>query len=192
MEPAELLGDIREQLKSVEDSGHTHVPIAGLRQYLAALESDAHETQEHRRRVHEGMLAHSAAVNQFNLEMFKSVLDAGKSAIDALLIINGGAVIALLGVLSNLAGKENGDKLARGLALPLLEFGVGVLLAACCFAFRYFSQAAYAASESENDKSRMAGNWLRRVAVLIGSAGYVLFGFGITNAYHAVKWAFAP
>ncbi|WP_218669160.1 hypothetical protein, partial [Xanthomonas axonopodis] len=70
--------------------------------------------------------------------MFKSVLDTGKSAIDALLIINGGAVVVLLGMLSNLAKESNGDELARYLALPLLQFGLGVLCAAATFALRYF------------------------------------------------------
>lgn len=139
MEPVELINELRQELKRVEDNGQTHVPITGLRQYLSALESDAHDSSEQRRRAHEGTLAHYTAQNQFSLEMFKSVLDTGKSAIDALLIINGGSVVAMLGVLSNLAGKPSGDTLARYFALPLLEFGIGVLLAACCFAFRYFS-----------------------------------------------------
>ncbi|QIK80890.1 hypothetical protein G7069_04305 [Lysobacter sp. HDW10] len=192
MEPVELINEIREELKRVEESGQTHVPVTGLRQYLSALELDAQYSFEERRRSHEGTLAHYAAQNQFSLEMFKSVLETGKSAIDALLIINGGAVVAMLGVLSNLAGKSTGDTLARHFALPLLQFGIGVLLAACCFAFRYFSQAAYADSEALSDKYRKRGDRLKCVAVVVGVAGYIAFGFGIANSYEAVLFAFSP
>ena len=92
MEPVELINELRQELKRVEDNDQTHVPITGLRRYLSALESAAHDSSEQRRRAHEGTLAHYTAQNQFSLEMFKSVLDTGKSAIDALLIINGGTV----------------------------------------------------------------------------------------------------
>lgn len=192
MEPEELLNEIRSELDLVEKQGQTHVPVAGLRRYLVALEADAGKSAEHRRQVHEGTLAHYSAKNQFDLEMLKSVLETGKSAIDALLIINGGAVVVLLGMLSNLAKESNGDELARHLALPLLQFGIGVLCAAATFALRYFSQDAYTASKAFNDKFYKRGNWIKFAAIAVGVSGYVLFGFGIANAYQAVTIAFAP
>ena len=192
MEPKELLDEIRVELDLVEKQGQTHVPVAGLRRYLSALEADAGKSVEYRRQVHEGTLSHATAKNQFNLEMFKSVLDAGKSAINALLIINGGAVVALLGMLSNLAKESNGDQLARYLALPLLQFGLGVLCAAATFALRYFSQEAYSASEEYGDRFHKIGDKIKYGAVAAGVTGYVLFGLGIGNAYRAVTFAFAP
>lgn len=50
------------------------------------------------------MLTHYAAENEHRIEMLKAVLEAGKSALHALLLIRGGAAVALLGVVSNLAG----------------------------------------------------------------------------------------
>ncbi|PBJ83309.1 hypothetical protein CMZ84_01925 [Lysobacteraceae bacterium NML93-0399] len=192
MEPTEILDEIRAELDLVEKQGQTHVPVAGLRHYLAALETDAGKSAEYRRQVHEGTLAHATAKNQFNLEMFKSVLDTGKSAIDALLIINGGAVVVLLGMLSNLAKESNGYELARYLALPLLQFGLGVLCAAATFALRYFSQDAYSASEDYEDRFHKLGDKIKYGAVAVGITGYALFGLGIGNAYRAVNFAFAP
>ena len=113
MEPEELLEGIRAELDLVEKQGQTHIPIIGLRRFLVAMETDGGKSAEDRRQVHEGTLAHYTAKNQFNLEMFKSVLDTAKHAIDALLLINGGAVVVLLGMLSNLAKEDQGDELAR-------------------------------------------------------------------------------
>jgi len=189
MESKELIDAFRRQLDLVESQGNQQVQVPALRRYLDALDRDSAEAKEYRDRRHAGMLAHHAAKNQHSIEMLKAVLEAGKSALQALLIINGGAVVALLGVMSNLVGKNDGAGLARYLALPLLQFGIGVLMGAAGFAFRYLSQACYSESESEN--MRRAGDWMRYAAVLSAVAGYVVFGVAVVNAYHAVLWAFS-
>jgi hypothetical protein len=191
MESQELIDAFRKQLDQVEEQGNAQVQVAALRAYLSALEKDAGASQEFRRREHEGMLAHYAAKNQHSIEMVKAVLEAGKSALHSLLLINGGAVVALLGVMSNLAGKPGGILLAKYLALPLLEFGIGVLCGALGFAFRYFSQAFYTVSKSDQDKFVTWGNRFRYLAILAAIAGYILFGFAIANAYNAVVWSFS-
>lgn len=192
MESQELIDAFRKQLDQVEAQGSAQVQVSALRAYLSALEKDAGASQEYRKREHEGMLAHYAAKSQHSIEMLKAVLEAGKSALHALLIINGGAVVALLGVLSNLAGKAEGGPLAKYLALPLIEFGVGVLCGALGFAFRYLSQACYTESDNNSDKYHAWGDRFRYLAVLSAVVGYVLFGFAIANAYHAVVWSFSP
>lgn len=191
MESQELVNEFRRQLDQVEGQGGQQVQVAALRSYLAALEKDASASQDYRKREHEGMLAHYAAKNQHSIEMLKAVLEAGKSALQSLLFINGGAVVALLGVFSSLAGKDGGATLAQYLSLPLLQFGLGVLVAALGFAFRYFSQACYSESNAENDNYQKAGNWFRYAAIGSALSGYVLFGFAVVNAYHAVVWAFS-
>jgi hypothetical protein len=191
MESRELIEAFRSQLDQVEAQGSQQVQVLALRAYLDALEKDADSTQEYRNREHAGMLAHYTAKSQHSLEMLKAVLDAGKSALHALLIVNGGAVVALLGVMSNLAGRDGGALLARYLALPLLQFGIGVLAGAVGFALRYFSQACYSGSESCGDKDEVWGDYFRYAAVLTALVGYVLFGFGVVNSYYAVVWSFA-
>ncbi|MDP2075207.1 hypothetical protein [Hydrogenophaga sp.] len=186
MESQELIDAFRKQLDQVEAQGNQQVQISGLRAYLEALEKDADASQDYRNRQHAGLLANYSAQTQHSIEMLKAVLEAGKSALHALLIINGGAVVALLGVMSNLVGKSDGSALARYLSLPLLQFGIGVLLGAVGFAFRYLSQACYSESKNENDRLHRAGDWFRYAAILSAISGYVLFGFAITNAYQAV------
>jgi hypothetical protein len=191
MESRDLIEDLRRQLSQVEAQGGTQVQVAALRSYLEAVEKNAAVSLEHRKLEHEGMLAHYAAQSEFNIEMLRSVLESAKSGIQALLVINGGAVIALLGVMSNLATRPGGDLLARYLALPLLEFGAGVLCAGLAFAFRYFSQACYSEGGGEKNKYTTWGDRLRIVTILIGVAGYVLFGVAMVNAYQGVVWSFA-
>jgi len=191
MESQDLINEFRKQLDQVELQGDKQVQVAALRSYLNALEKDASSSQDYRKQQHEGMLAHYAAKNQHSIEMLKAVLEAGKSALQSLLIINGGAVVALLGVFSSLAGKNGGDTLARYLSLPLLQFGLGVLVAALGFAFRYFSQACYSDSNAEHDQYEKAGDVFRYAAILSAISGYVLFGLAVVNAYHAVIWSFS-
>lgn len=191
METKELINAFRNQLDQVEAQGAQQVQVTALRNYLNALERDAGRSQEFRKREHEGMLAHYAAKNQHSIEMLKAVLEAGKSALHALLIINGGAVVALLGVLANLAGKPGGVLLAKYLALPVLQFGIGVLVGALGFAFRYFSQACYSEKSQKKDRYDAWGDGFRYAAILSAVSGYVLFGFAMVNAYHAVVWSFS-
>lgn len=190
MESQELISEFRKQLDQVEAQGDQQIQVAALRSYLDALEKDASASQEYRKREHEGMLAHYAARNQHSIEMLKAVLEAGKSALQSLLVINGGAVIALLGVFSRLAGKDGGASLARHLSLPLLLFGLGVLVAALGFAFRYFSQACYSESNTEKDNSQKAGDMFRYAAIASALCGYILFGIAVVNAYYAVTCSF--
>lgn len=191
MESQELISYFRKQLDQVEAQGSQQVQVAALRSCLDALERDASTSQENRKREHEGMLAHYSAKNQHSIEMLKAVLESGKSALQSLLVINGGAVVALLGVFSSLAGKDGGATLALHLSLPLLQFGLGVLVAALGFAFRYFSQACYSDSSVEKDNYEKAGDWFRYAAIASALSGYLLFGFAVVNAYHAVVRSFS-
>jgi len=190
LEATEVIEAFRDQLKQVEAQGDGYVSVSAIKSYLFALERDASATQEHRNREHQGLLAHYAAKNEHSIEMLKAVLEAGKSALHYLLLINGGAVVALLGVLSNLAGKSGGTPFAKYLALPLVQFGIGVLLAALGFALRYFSQACYLESASGKEPYQKWGDAFRYTAILATLTGYALFGVAISNAYHAVIWSF--
>lgn len=191
MEAREVIEAFRKQLDQVESQGLQQVQVLAIRAYLDALEKDAGASQEFRNREHAGMLAHYAAQNEHRIEMLKAVLEAGKSALHALLLINGGAAVALLGVLSNLAGKPEGAALARYLALPLLQFGLGVLAGAAGFAFRYFSQEGYSSSNEDGDVAHRRGDWFRYAAIGAALLGYVLFGLAVRNSYNAVLWSFA-
>jgi len=172
------------------------VPVAGLLGYLGELEKGIGPSQEARRIQWEAALADAAAKNQSSLaeynaksvhaiEMFKSVLDAGKEALNALLLINGGAVVAILGFLGNAFSKEKfSPQLGLDLTYPLACFGAGVLAGAAAYGVRYFSQACFA---SEWGK---AGTTLSVLAIVVGICGYVAFGLGLSGAHGAFQQLF--
>ncbi|MEO3713994.1 hypothetical protein [Roseateles flavus] len=190
MESQELIDAFRAQLDEVESQGAASVQVSALRSYLSALERDAAMSKERRAHEHAGYLAHYAAQSSFSIAMLEAVVEAGKTALQSLIVINGGAVIALLGVLGNLAGKPEGGPFARYLALPLLEFGGGVLFGALGFAFRYFSQDCYAEQGDKNSPRRRWGHRFRYAAILCAVLGFVLFAFAVGNSYNAVSWSF--
>lgn len=192
METQEIIEAFRRQLDQVNAQGIDQVQVSALRNYLDALERDADASQEYRRQEHEGMLAHYTAQSQHSIEMLKAVLEAGKSALHALLIINGGAVIALLGVLGSLAGRDGGASFASMLALPLLLFGVGVLAGAVGFALRYFSQACYSESENADDAYQKWGHAFRYMAITTVLVGFCVFGWAMYGAFQAVNHGFIP
>ncbi len=193
MEANEIIEDFRKQIAQLESEGHSTVTISGLTEYLALIESDAEHSNQFLSRQHETYLAEFASNTQWGTELFKAVLESGKSALHALIIINGGAVIALMGVMSSLIGKPKGVSLAACLAQPLLFFGLGVLCGGLGFAFRYFSQACYTADFSESGNGYMlGGNVFRWLAILVALAGFVLFTYAIVGSYSAFSVAFKP
>lgn len=188
MEASDTIKKLIEIIDFVETQGNYEADFDGLRNEVNSLEIEL--KKELQKFEHEANLTNFTIANQSNLEMFKAVLDAGKSAIHALLIINGGAVIALLGTFSSLIGKPNSQELATYLALPLSQFGIGVLIAAAAFAVRYLSQEFYSKSESISDKNFKIASVFKIIAVGACIAGYILFGIAIANTYHGILWSF--
>jgi len=184
MEPKEIIDDLKKQLKEVEKQGQSSVQISGLTTYLDTIEKIATQSDNYRAREHEGMLAHYAAKNQHSVEMLKAVLESGKSALHSIIVINGGAVITLMGIMSNLVSKPDGKMLAGTLAMPLLKFGFGVLCGSTGFAFRYLSQACYTESfNSEKKCYQISGDVFRYGAIIAAIGGFVLFGNAIYESY---------
>ena len=194
MDIDDLIQDLRKQIEDLETEGKSTIETIGLRRYLDLIESEKSVSQEQCKIDHANFLAEYAADTQWGTELFKAVLESGKSALHAILIINGGAVIALMGVMSSLIGNTGGKILASNLALPLLYFGIGVFSGGVGFAFRYLSQACYTEDFKTNDtkKYELGGDMFRWLAVLAALSGFTLFLVGIVNSYSAFDSAFKP
>ena len=121
----------------------------------------------------------------------------------SLLLINGGASIAMLGFVSSLVSE--GDKVVAAAADPIIWFALGVAASvfACCisYAVMYF-QAAYSNSLKEIDSTpfvvrgensmrfRNTANVLQILAVLVAFASLVFFLIGIFAVSCAIETAF--
>lgn len=93
MEVSEAIKDLQNALEEVKESGKDTVAVSALERYLKDLEEDATESIELRKLSYERTLAHYDAENKHSIAMFESVLEAGRKALKAILIINGGAVM---------------------------------------------------------------------------------------------------
>lgn len=190
METKEAIDKLKSDLTEIKAQGQDTIPIEGLENYLSGLEKDASASFESRKLDYQRMLAGYDAQVKFDIELFKSVIEAGKEALNATLIINGGAVIAFLGFLGSMLSKGGAEALGLKLTVPLCSFGFGVLFAALGFGIRYLAQFCFA--RRQKPSWIKAGHGLNIASILMAVASYTVFGFGVYNAYTAFVSHFTP
>lgn len=114
------------------------------------------------------------------LEMFRSVITAGRGAIKSSFLLNGGAAVAVLAFIGHLA-QFNAPKVPV-FASCLLPFAYGVLAIAITSGFTYLSQWLFA---SPSDKARKVGFVFNVICIVLGTASYALFTWGLISTYCA-------
>lgn len=190
--PNHTLQEIRKALADLSTAGRTSVDIPALSAFLDALERDLPIESEIRKLNHESQLAQQKLEQERNLahykatvdsetEMFRSVIDTAKAALNTSILVNGGASVALLALLGNLVARPNPTPpaLQQGLIVSLAFFAFGVLLGAIATSSTYLSQFCY-----QNERRRIAIAFHSLTAVLVLST-YVTFALGLSNAYYA-------
>lgn len=124
----------------------------------------------------------SAQASALQLLFIELRVGLARSAIQAGLLINGGAAVALLLFLANVESSSGG----RGLRVdvPLLKwaiavFGTGVFLASITFVNAYVAQGALASGQSS-----ASGNAIRRLGLTLIVASLLVFlvGLGLVEA----------
>lgn len=113
-----------------------------------------------------------------DIEMFRSVIETGQSAVKSALLLNGGAAVALLAFIGKLTDSAQ-DKIPA-FATPLIIFVAGALSIALASGVTYLSQWLYAESESWKTKTGFA---LNIVSILLGLSSFSLFAWGMFCAY---------
>jgi len=179
METKEAIALLKSDITVLKERGQDSVPIAGLQDYLSGLEKAAATSTELRNHALQSSLAQYDARVRSDLEMFKSVLDAGIEALKAVMLINGGAAVALLGALSYVVSKGGLEQLGLGVSISLAYFGGGVLSAALALGARYVTQAFFAVGHTKT------GHGFNSLSILLTVVAYAAFGMGLFNAYHA-------
>lgn len=186
MELKEFIEDFRRDIQDLQLAGTDQIAVKSLLRYIDETERIAGLSESERNRQQAAALATLAATNSANLEMFKAVIEAGKSALQAVMVINGGAAVALLGMFANLAAKPEGIHLARALSQPMQYFGAGVLIAAFSFGIRYASQACFSEAEKRTDRAWKIAKYFQIIAIIFTIAGYCAFAKGIYEASNAI------
>ena len=129
----------------------------------------------------QSILAQYDAEQAQDRELFRSVITSGQAALKSAILINGGAVVALLafigGVFKNLSESSSDSEVISKLSYAMIYFVAGVLSGAVASGITYLAQYAYAF------KKWCIGHILTGVIVLLVFGCYILFVVGVTLAY---------
>lgn len=154
-EPKVIAADqLLRSIEDLENKGQKVIPLASLKSYLIQFSTDDETLREQRsqyeQRAYEAELtrwkAQTERATTFAVENFKSVIEAGASALRAGMVINGGGAIALLTFLGNVMSRaDNANAWAvSGMSTAMLAFFVGTAAACLGYMMRYLSQYGYA------------------------------------------------
>ena len=182
MNAKDVIDEIGAALQQTKGEGHSTVSIDAMSNYLSLIEKDLDEDEHNQSLDHQTSLATFKAENDRNIahtnnqtilsvEMFKSVITAGQSALKSSMIINGGGAVALLAFTGKIWSSTTLPEVSSNLTTSIFVFCLGVLMAAIATGTTYLSQLAFS---SEWLKTGHTINWLT-IAVVISS--YVLFGY---------------
>ena len=121
-----------------------------------------------------------------NVEVFKAVFGMTKLAVNSLIIINGGAAVALLALIGHLVSTPGNQKVIHSFACPLFWFVGGVWAGACLAAFVALSQKLHgeALKGAYSTRTRWA-NVSAAIGIASGVSSLVAFAVGSYAAYSA-------
>ncbi len=115
-----------------------------------------------------------------NVEMFRSIIMAGQSAMKSALLLNGIAAVTLLPFISSLL-TQNTQQLVSDFATCLLLFAAGALAATVAFGITYVVQVLYYRyySSKNHATSILWGHRLNIFTAVLVFVSYLLFFLGL-------------
>lgn len=185
MSVKQFVGQMKQTIEEIKAQGTTTIPCDNLIDYLAEIQkapeaeptalqiekykADLQNWVETIKQNHEG-----------DLEMFRSVITAGQTAIKTTFLLNGGASVAMLAFIGHLA-QFNTSKIPA-FAGCLVIFAYGVLAIAVTSGLTYLSQWLYGGT---SPAAKKAGFVLNLFCMLLGVSSYAFFAWGLFKAYCA-------
>jgi len=186
MKASEIVEILRNAIAATKESGVENISLADLEAYAARLEKTAAATpddmaageavMEKYRADHKEWLSSVQQQHENSLEMLRSTITVGQSALKSALLINGGASVALLAFIGTVWSSNGAEPVVGCLAEAMLHYVAGVLSAAVAAGATYFSQAGYAGGFGAASKA--TGRVGHVLAILGVLAAYILFGRG--------------
>jgi len=179
---------IRQKILDAQNAGATEVTLSSLRVLIDQI--DANTSADPAKMPwailftanHETALAKYRVRVDFSLEMFKSVIAVGQTALKSLFLINGGAAVAVLAFVGHLATAGSSADSIRGFAAPLGCFVAGLLLVTIASGVTYLSQRAYA----RHKQGRKIGDRLNMVIIGVALLSVIAFSVGSYLAYQGL------
>lgn len=123
--------------------------------------------------------------NTCDIEMFKSVLEAGQSAIKYSFLLNGGASVAMLAFISALFTSTK-TEIIPYIANSLASFSLGTLLVAIAAGTRYLGQLRYqheVSTQAEAPTQGKLGHIINFITIALVFFSYCCFFWGMYVAY---------
>ncbi|MBB4126524.1 uncharacterized membrane protein YidH (DUF202 family) [Xanthomonas translucens] len=179
----------RQALEEATTAGLTHVDVDRLQELFDMVEKqvqqelvqDAHPVNLEKFRADlQGSLAYQEHRNSWSLEGFKQIIALGQSTLKSIMLINGGASVALLAFLGNIVNSPASKTPILPFANSLGAFVIGVFLAALAYALTYFSQLFY---DGEQKWKQTTGLGLHVATSVVGAAAMIAFLCGAHAAY---------
>ena len=155
--------NIIEYLERVKNSPETEPSERDLERYKAELQSWVDTNKQ---------------IHETQLELFRSVITYGQSALKSAFILYGGAAVALLAFIANLVVK--GESKVGEFAFVLYAFSGCVLLVSIATSVAYLAQWFYASDKSWSER---VGLFLNLVAIILVVGSYFGFFYGLHRAY---------
>lgn len=109
------------------------------------------------------------------------LIEISQYVFKTIIMINGGATIALLAFIGNIWNKDGAYQLMPSLAISMASFASAVLCGALGTGVIYICNMHYA-----KGLNFVAGAF-RAVAIILAIGSYVLFGCGIYYTYQALR-----
>lgn len=176
METKEAIAFIREKTK-LDDAKEPFISKDELSKLLDITEKYSSDSLVLRESRHKAEL-------EGNLEVLKSVFMYGQSALKTMILINGGAAIAVMAFLARYISVDNQVADMKLFLISLLVFGMGVLLGSLTIAFTYLTQLSFA-----QDKDKL-GTAFHGVSIVLGISSLLIFAVGVYFSYLGFESAF--
>jgi hypothetical protein len=188
------LEQLRGALEKIKQQGNETILIADLIAYLDTVQESpvvdhSAANAELSRRTEIWKTEHAGRIAT-SIEMFKSVIEAGLTAIKSVMLVNGGAAVALLAFLGNISARQDRPDadLVGGMSLAMLTFFGGAGCAVAATLTRYLAQAFYG-WYSDYDRRWLfwTGHFWTGTAIALTFMSLLSFLFGGILAYSAFR-----
>ncbi|ULR43642.1 hypothetical protein [Rhizobium sp. K102] len=121
-------------------------------------------------------------------ELEKASVDSAREGLKALLLLNGGACIALLAFIANLAGNDKIDWgtyfVVKAAMRSLAWFAVGAGLSVLTWFFAYYSNQSYATSIIQGkERAWSVGSLLANIGAFLALLSLMSFALGVFSIW---------
>ena len=202
MDASGIIRELQREVDDLEKKNMEVVKTENFKRYVSYLEEvvtenakisehDFQRQMEKYRAEHANGIKYSEFQHEASMEMFRSVITTGQSALRASMILCGGGALAMLTFIGNALSKfADMNTLIVNLNYTLFLFTWGAMFAAIAAGGTYLCQSAYhnyVDSQFEDKRSLVVGNVLSGVVFCLVIGSYLFFFFGMDNAYQSFK-----